>query len=294
MIHIIKSQEISVCIDTLGAQLISIKDKEGLEYIWQRNPDVWGRSSPILFPVVGRCRKGILNVCGKDFEMPTHGFASSTEMQVFEKKENRISFVMKADSDSKKIYPFEFEFYAIFTVLEKKLTVTYKVINKDSKDMYFGCGGHTGFNLKLTDEDKFENWQLEFEYDEPLWANDIDMNEIEISSAKKHEIDRVGNTVQLKRELFDNDAMIFENIKSKVITLNNKKLNKSIVFSYSDYPTIAVWTKAKCDDATYVCLEPWQSMGFRSDEGNKIEDKYQIVKLAPKEESQYSYEIELR
>lgn len=294
MIYEISSKDLCVRIDSLGAQLVSINDNDGLEYIWQGNPNVWGKSSPILFPVVGRCRKGILNIGGKDYEMPIHGFASGTEAKVIDKKRDMIVFLMKASSATKKVYPFDFEFYVVFSVFEKKLTVTYKVVNKDKDDMYFGCGGHTGFNLKLTDEDKFENWDLVFEYDEPLWANDTDMKEVEISSSEKHEISRQGNAVHLKRELFDNDAMIFEEIKSKVITLKNRKLNKSIIFGYADYPTIAVWTKARCDEATYVCLEPWQSMGFRSGEGNTIEEKYDIVKLFPNDSRQYSYDIEIK
>lgn len=294
MVHEIFSDDLRVGIDSLGAQLISIKDNDGLEYIWQRNPDVWAKSSPVLFPVVGRSRGGILNIGGKDYKMPIHGFIASSEMTVSEKKDNEITFFISSNDELKNVYPFDFEFYVIFALSGKKLTVTYKVINKDSKEMYFGCGGHTGFSLALTKDDKFENWDLEFEYDEPLWANDTDMKEVEISSDKKHEIQREGNVVHLKRELFDNDAMIFENLKSKVITLKNRVLGKRIVFGYADYPVIAVWTKARpCDAATYVCLEPWQSMGFRSGEGNTIEEKFDIVKLARGAEKDYSFDMEI-
>ena len=37
-----------------GAELQSIK-KDGKEYLWQGNAKFWGRRSPVLFPIVGRC-----------------------------------------------------------------------------------------------------------------------------------------------------------------------------------------------------------------------------------------------
>ena len=43
MVHEIFSDDLRVGIDSLGAQLISIKDNDGLEYIWQKIP-MYGRS----------------------------------------------------------------------------------------------------------------------------------------------------------------------------------------------------------------------------------------------------------
>ena len=47
---------VTASIDSAGAQLISLKDKTDKEYIWQRDPDIWPRCSPLLFPVVGNWR----------------------------------------------------------------------------------------------------------------------------------------------------------------------------------------------------------------------------------------------
>ena len=56
MIITLKNGCLTAGIDTMGAQLISLKDKEGTEYIWQRDPEVWKNCSPILFPIVGNLR----------------------------------------------------------------------------------------------------------------------------------------------------------------------------------------------------------------------------------------------
>lgn len=294
MLHTIKNEKICVQIDSVGAQLMSIKDKCGHEYIWQRNPKVWAKSAPILFPVVGRSRDGILNIYGKDYNMPCHGFVKERELEVIERKENEITLVLNPDEETKASYPYDFEFRIIFKAKDNRLTVSNIIINNDKKIMYCGCGGHPAFNLKLNEDDKFEDWFIEFEYDEPLWANDIDLDTVEISSDKKHEIKRDKNIVKLKRNLFDEDAMIFEELKSKSVKIKSEKHNNGAAVYFYDYPTLGIWSKGReVVDADYVCIEPWQSMGFRSDEGHKIEEKYQILKICPGEHKAFNYCIEV-
>lgn len=46
MIYTICNSALTACIDETGAQLISLKDKNGTEYIWQRDPAVWSSCSP--------------------------------------------------------------------------------------------------------------------------------------------------------------------------------------------------------------------------------------------------------
>ena len=49
---------LTVEIDDLGAQLCSVQNAQGTEYIWQADPAIWGRHAPLLFPVIGRLRDG--------------------------------------------------------------------------------------------------------------------------------------------------------------------------------------------------------------------------------------------
>ena len=48
----IKNEHLTVSLSPHGAELQSIKDTNGKEYLWQANPDKRGRDSPILFPIV--------------------------------------------------------------------------------------------------------------------------------------------------------------------------------------------------------------------------------------------------
>ena len=50
--HTIRSCGLTATIKAQGAELCSLKDAAGFEFIWQAGP-VWPRHAPLLFPIVG-------------------------------------------------------------------------------------------------------------------------------------------------------------------------------------------------------------------------------------------------
>ena len=48
----LKNDELTIRVAEKGAELQSVKDSEGREYMWQADPQFWPRHSPILFPLV--------------------------------------------------------------------------------------------------------------------------------------------------------------------------------------------------------------------------------------------------
>lgn len=51
----IKNDHLTASISPLGAELQSLKlNHNQHELIWQRDPEVWSGSAPILFPIAGR------------------------------------------------------------------------------------------------------------------------------------------------------------------------------------------------------------------------------------------------
>ena len=54
MEYSLKNSLTEIRVESLGAELTGMKDlKTGKEYIWQKDPKFWAKSSPILFPFVG-------------------------------------------------------------------------------------------------------------------------------------------------------------------------------------------------------------------------------------------------
>ncbi|MEG1291751.1 MAG: aldose 1-epimerase family protein, partial [Lachnospiraceae bacterium] len=92
MIIEIQSSCAKAQIDSYGAQLISLIDKEGTEYIWQREPSLWDNCSPILFPIIGNSRNNITIVEGTPLEIPKHGYCKTSSFEVTEQSSNRVVF----------------------------------------------------------------------------------------------------------------------------------------------------------------------------------------------------------
>jgi len=64
MNHTLESDGVSTTIKAAGAELCSLKNKQGLELLWQAGPS-WPRYAPILFPIVGRLKNDQLRHRGK-------------------------------------------------------------------------------------------------------------------------------------------------------------------------------------------------------------------------------------
>jgi hypothetical protein len=70
----IENEQFVAGIRIKGAELASLRDKStGRELIWQADPEVWGGSAPILFPIIGKLKDGITRINGKSYEIPKHG-----------------------------------------------------------------------------------------------------------------------------------------------------------------------------------------------------------------------------
>ncbi|WP_428229253.1 hypothetical protein [Flavobacterium sp.] len=53
----ISNSALTATINHSGAELFSLQDNQNKEYIWEGNPDFWGKHSPVLFPIVGNFKK---------------------------------------------------------------------------------------------------------------------------------------------------------------------------------------------------------------------------------------------
>lgn len=54
----IQNEFLTVTVDTHGAEGVSVKNQLGKELIWQADPSIWDRHSPVLFPWTGRLANG--------------------------------------------------------------------------------------------------------------------------------------------------------------------------------------------------------------------------------------------
>lgn len=289
MIRKIENEFLSVEINEKGAELYSINSKTtDIEYLWQGNPEFWKGKSPVLFPICGRLFGGKYTYNGVEYEMPIHGIAKLFDFTSKLVSDTQIEFVLTSNEQTKKYYPFDFEFIVRYTLIERALKIGFDVKNVGEKDLYFSYGAHPGFNIPFTADEQFEDYYIEFSKDKLIKHVFSDTC---FCTGKTQEFKLNNGKLELTHDLFDNDALFFETESDKVI-LKSLKSKNAIEITYKDMTCLGLWHKPK-SDAPYICIEPWH--GIPSDDGiiDDFKTKKQMIKLAQNQEYSNSYIIKI-
>lgn len=289
MIYQIKNDVLEVAVNSLGAELWSVKDKEGKEYLWQGDENSWKNRATNLFPFCGRMTRGIYTYQGKEYEMMIHGFAKVTEFEKAEQSEKKVVLYFDSNETTLPIYPFRFRFLVSFELEGSTLKQTYMVENKDDKTMYFAVGGHPGFQVPIEEGISFEDYQVTFEPKEVkqiLLSEDYFMTENEVICPEIKD-----GKMALRHNLFDRDALILREAGKEVL-IESEKAKTKIRVAFPDMTYLAIWHRP-FTEAQFVCIEPWSSLPARQDVVEDLEQKKDLVSLAAGETYHNTLEIEI-
>ena len=103
----ISNSTLKATINNKGAELQSLQNiNSEREYIWEGNPDYWGKHAPILFPIVGTLKNNSYTYNGKKYELPRHGFARDKDFKLIFVTSDKVVFSLQFDANTKLIYPF--------------------------------------------------------------------------------------------------------------------------------------------------------------------------------------------
>ena len=285
----IKNSFIKVKIKSFGAELNSLqKMDENLEYIWQGDSKYWNRHSPILFPIVGRLKEDSYTYQNQKYNMTQHGFARDKEFEVIKNEVDFIEFRLKSDEKTLEIYPFAFELYLSYKLEKSKLIVSYKVINKSDDKMLFSIGAHPAFNWTLKEDEKKEDYFIEFEdlkQTKRYFLNDLGL------LYKKEDLKIIDNKIPLNEKLFKNDALVFNDVNIKIITLKNSNNENFVKLNFKNFPYLGIWSKPS--GSPFICIEPW--FGIADDENSiqNFEEKKGLISLQKNEIFSCFYSIEI-
>lgn len=235
-------------ISTKGAELMSLK-ANGREYIWEGDPKVWGSRTPMCFPICGGVKDDSYILDGKTYHLPKHGFGKTSEFEVESLKEDKAVFLLKANEETKKMYPYDFELRVTFELIDNSLKETYDIKNLNDGIMYTSIGGHEGYACP----EGIEEYSLVFDKEERLTTNPLHGNLLD------NEPIVLGENVKefpLKYDYFVIDALTFLNLKSRSVTLKKNDDSKRIRVDFEGFDYMFVWTM-KDVHGKYICVEPW-------------------------------------
>lgn len=278
MLYVLKNGDLYVIVDSLGAQLLSLCAKDGIEYLWQGNPKYWEDQAPTLFPFIGRLTDNSYLYMGKIYKMGIHGFAAASQFSMVEQEENSLTLELSSTIATLVQYPFDFSLRITYQLVENTLIITYQVKNFGTNTMPFGIGGHPGFNVPLVDGEKFEDYELEFSHkcqpDRVGFSPSVYLNGCD----ERYPL-REDKYIDLCHELFDEDAVILKNM-AREVTLRSKISGRGVRVSYPDMPYLGIWHWPKTD-APYICIEPWSSLPSRQDVVEEFTCKSDMIHLVP-------------
>lgn len=292
MIITLKNHAVSAQIDSMGAQLISLQDGNGKEYIWQRDPAHWQNCSPLLFPVVGNCRDGKTKIEGEWYEIPKHGFCKGMDFSAEQTSEDHAVFTVRDTENTRKMYPYAFELSLSYTLTDDGLHMDYLVKNRDTKPICYCIGAHPGFHCPLCEGERFEDYVLEFEKDETAESMVYDAKHLQFDVNHRKPMLNHGKVLPLTYELFVDDAIFFDAVKSRKVAIKNPATGKGVEVDYRDFETVAFWT-AMPSKGPFICVEPWNGSAIRSDEDDELKNRHFIQTAAAGEEKGYHLGIRI-
>lgn len=266
----IQNDQMTVLIDHHGAEMRSLKDNAtGLEYLWQADPAYWGRTSPILFPLVGNYKNKETFFDGQSYHLTQHGFARDMDFDLLSKSENEIWFSLTDNEDTKQKYPFSFRLSIGYRLHERTLEVMWKVENTDTRTMYFSIGGHPAFYCPIDPHEKQTDYRIAFDTKSDILYHIV--NENGLVSGVTRQLPLKDGMYQITETLFDEDALIIENHQAQEVSLVNPKGEKYVTVTF-DAPLFGIWSPVR-KNAPFVCIEPWYGRSDRQDFNQKLEER---------------------
>ena len=265
----LKNEQLTIRVAELGAELQSIKDCNGRQYLWQAGP-LWPRHSPILFPIVCSVENDTYYVDGKPYHLPRHGFARDTEFTLVAKGDDRVTFALHENEETLKVYPFCFNLAVTYRLTDNEIHVLWHVENTDKRDIHFQIGGHPAFNVPGMKEGDALKGTIKLDNEGSLKAlrshidGSVELTEIDMDDVEK-------GYIEFDDAFFAHDSVKFHDSQTHEAALLDTDGSPAVTVSYKT-PIIAFWSPYQ-KNAPFVCIEPWYGLGDPRGYQGEFKDK---------------------
>jgi galactose mutarotase-like enzyme len=284
----ITSGKLTARINPLGAELTSLTDKQGHEYLSSGDPAFWRGRAPLLFPIVGRLQGDSLRIDGQSFAMEKHGFARRSTFELVTHETDWALFRLTDDAATRAQYPFSFALDAEFALAETWLEMTVTVRNTGDAPLPFSFGYHPAFAWPIPGGGGREAHEIVFENAETGALRRVTPEGMIGPDAKASPVH--GDRFRLNDALFADDALVWTDLASHRLTYGAPGAT-ALVIDFPDTPHLGIWTKP---GAAFVCVEPWAGhadpLGYRGD----FHEKPGVMTLDPMAERSFRMDVAVR
>ena len=272
----ISNDKITIQVDSMGAELKSLKSvPDNREYMWHGDPAYWGRTSPVLFPIVGGLKDGQYRVDGTSYSMGQHGFARDREFQLKSQVASEIWFSLSSDEETLKKYPYPFQLEIGYELTGRTVTVKWRVTNQGETPVWFSIGGHPGFLCPIDPGTDQTQYRLSFDAKEKIVASCIAGG---LVSGEKKTYPLRNGVLPITEDLFDEDALVIEGDQAHSVSLERPDGKPYLTVDF-DAPLFGVWSPPK-KKAPFICIEPWYGRCDRLDFAGDFKEREWVQELA--------------
>jgi galactose mutarotase-like enzyme len=254
----IASPELRATVSETGAELVRLQDRDGKDLLWSGDPKFWGGHAPLLFPVVGSTRDDRVLVDGRAYPMPRHGIARISRFDQISREAARCQWRLISNDRTLAHYPFPFSLELSYEIVGSALKIRATVTNTGERAMPVSFGFHPAFCWPLPYGQARSAHEIRFEKDEPFPIRRLENG---LLGEVRERSPVVDGRLALRDDLFESDAVIFDQMLSRSVTYGAGS-SPSIEVSFSEMPQLGIWSKA---GAGFICIEPWH--GFASPVG---------------------------
>jgi galactose mutarotase-like enzyme len=287
----LENENISLEIVAKGAELSRVWGKKThLDYLWSGDANFWGKTSPVLFPIVGGLKNNTYTHEGKTYNLPRHGFARDKVFELETQTPETLVFLLKSDAQTRENYPFEFKLRLKYTLLETGFSLTYSVKNTDEKqNLLFSVGAHPAFRLPLIAQTEYTDYHLKFSDTETLGRFPLDSAGLIETKPDPLFLENT-QELALTPALFYSDAVVLKHLKSEEITIGSTKTAHGLRFSFKGFPYFGIWAAR---DAPFICLEPWCGIADGVNTTQILAEKEGINELAPQKTFERTWAVDI-
>ncbi|MWV49804.1 aldose 1-epimerase family protein [Rathayibacter sp. VKM Ac-2803] len=272
-----------VALTTAGAEMTSLRDDAGREYLWQAGPE-WRRHAPVLFPIIGRLPGDTLHHDGVDHRMGQHGIARDRVFELAGVSGDEAVFRLRSDDATRAVFPFDWTLLIAYAVTGSSVRITQTVENRGTGPLGASVGNHPAFALPLPGATG--GHRISFAQAEPEGFRRAPEN---LLLDERHPAPLEDGVLTVDDAHFEEGVMIFDEPRRRTLRLEADGA-RTIEVDSGDFDVVGVW---KPVGAPFVCIEPWRSIPTPAGWDGDILDKPGQFVLQPGEQRAFAYSITL-
>ncbi len=289
--YILDNDIVRAVINRKGAELTKLEYK-GKDYMWYADAAYWGRTSPVLFPIVGSINDKTYRYDGKEYHMNQHGFARDSYFDCTVESTDVLHFRMKDNEETYKIYPFHFILKIHYKLIGNTIRVKWIVCNTDDKPMHFSIGAHPAFLCPWDGMGEQKDYQLVVKKEgKPVTHLTSSVIRDGALTNEKVEYDLSFGKLPIDEHLFDQDALVLEGNQTDEVGILAPDGQKYVNLKF-DCDVMGIWSPPK-KNAPFVCIEPWYGRCDAEGFAGTLEERAYGNTIFPGEEFVREYTIEL-